>query len=92
MTTEQKLFDAFEDSMSECFEDFNDQFEHEYEQTSVPYGDTYKRLPEVITESSRIRCCESFKQDFDINKFFDDYLKNNDKFKDAILEYLKRNY
>lgn len=92
MTTEQKLMDAFEDSMQECFEEFDDQFDHEYEQTSVPYGDTYVRLPKITTESSHIKCCEAFKQDFDINKFFDEYLKNNDKFKDAILEYIKRTY
>ena len=92
MTTEQKLFDAFEESMTECFEDFDEQYEHEYEYTSVPYGDTYKHLPGVVTESSRIKCCECFKQDFDMNKFFDDYLKKSDAFKDAILEYINRTY
>lgn len=91
-TTEQELMDAFEESIEECFEDFDDQFDHETVSTYVPYGDTQVVAGEIPTEDSQTRCSEAFIQDFDVFKFIDEYLVQNRKFLKAIREYVKRTY
>jgi len=91
-TTESDLMDAFEESMQECFEDFDDQFEHETIKNYVPYGNTQVVESEYPTEQSLIRCSEAFKQDFDVFKFIEEYLQENQKFLDTVQEYVKKNY
>lgn len=92
MTIEQELMNAFEEAMEQCFEDFDEQFEHETVATYAPYGDTHVKVGEIPTEDSLTRCSEAFKQDFDVFTFITEYLQENQKFLDAINEYVKRNY
>lgn len=92
MTIEQGLMDAFEEAMEQCFNDFDDQFEHETVATYVPYGDTHVKAGEIVTEASQLRCSEAFKQDFDVFKFIKDYLQENQKFLDVIKEYVALTY
>lgn len=89
---ETRLMDAFKDSMNECFEDFDDQYEHETVATYVPYGDTQVKMCECPTERSQQRCSEAFNQDFDVFKFLEEYLCENKKFIEAIKDYVKFNY
>lgn len=91
-TPEEKLKKAFEDSMDECFEDFDDQYEHELVETWVPYGDTQVKMCEYPTERSQLRCSEAFQQDFDVFKFMEEYLMENKEFIEAIKEYVKFHY
>lgn len=92
MTTEQELMDAFEEAMEQCFNDFDEQFEHETVATYAPYGDTHVKVGEIPTEESLTRCSEAFKQDFDVFTFITEYLQENQKFLDVVKEYVKRNY
>ena len=92
MTIEQALMDAFEEAMEQCFDDFDDLYEHETVSTYAPYGDTQVKVGEVATEASLIRCSEAFKQDFDVFKFITDYLQENQKFLDVIKEYVAHTY
>lgn len=89
---EDKIINAVTDSIQECFEDFDDQFEHEYEKNYVPYGNTQVVESEYPTEDSQTRCSEAFIQDFDVFKFIEEYLIQNRNFLEAIKEYIKRTY
>lgn len=89
---EQLLEEALRESMDDCFEDFNDLYEHELETTRVPYGDTSVKLHSYPTEESLIKCEECFKQDFDIDKYVKEHLLENDKFREFIKNYLHKEY
>lgn len=91
-TIEQELMDAFEESMEQCFDDFDDHYEHETVSTYVPYGDTQVVAGEIPTERSQERCRESFNQDFDVFNFIDEYLVQNKKVIEAIKKYVAYNY
>lgn len=91
-TIETRLMNAFEESIEECFDDFDDQYEHEMIETWVPYGDTQVKMCECPTERSQQRCSEAFQQDFDVFKFMEEYLCENKKFIEAIKDYVKFNY
>lgn len=91
-TIETRLMNAFEESIEECFEDFDDQYEHETVKNYVPYGDTQVVQSEYPTERSQLRCSEAFQQDFDVFKFMEQYLCENKKFIEAIKDYVKFNY
>lgn len=91
-TIETRLMNAFEESIEECFEDFDDQYEHETIKNYVPYGDTQVVQSEYPTERSMLRCSEAFQQDFDVFKFMEEYLCENKKFIEAIKDYVKFNY
>lgn len=89
---EETLKEGIEEAMDECFEDFDDVFEHETVKNYVPYGDTQVYEGETPTAQSEIRCEESFKQDFDAEGFIVQYLVNSKKFKEFLQEYVKDEY
>lgn len=91
-SAEDRMIDAITDSIQECFEDYDDQFDHEYEKNYVPYGNTQVVESEYPTENSQLRCSEAFNQDFDIYDFVENYLLQNKKFLEAINDYISFHY
>ena len=82
--------DVVINSLKNMYSDHDDNFEHETEDDYAPYGNTYACTGHYITEESEIRCREAFKQDFDVDKFIEEYLTNDYDFRQKLREYVEQ--
>ena len=81
--------DIIKQTLEQRFQDHDDNFEHETMPEYAPWGDSYAKVCEYITDESRIKCEEAFKQDFDVDDFITEYLQENQDFRDKIKEMVK---
>ena len=81
-TLDQLTFDEIlKDNIRFAFEQFSDLYDHKtYECNGTEY----------ITERSALKCAESFKNEFDITDFVNNYLLENKDFCQKVFELLDK--
>lgn len=82
--------DVVINALKNMYSDHEDVSDMTIEDEYVPYGDTFVRSGRFISEESEIKCREAFKQDFDLDKFIEEYLTNDYDFRQKIREYVRK--
>lgn len=86
------LKEVIETKIHDAFNDYSENYDHETEYDSAPYGDTYVSSGEYITDRSMERCVEDFKENFDIttaSEFVSEVLANDNDFLMKVIELVK---
>lgn len=78
--------DIIENALEYRHKKYQEDYDHDTESDSVPYGDTWVRGRAYITEESEERATEGWKDTFDVYEFITEYLANNDDFCEKIKE------
>lgn len=81
---------VIKDCLKKAWEDFNDNYDHECDDTYVPYGDTSVRYCSEPSDESVERAFEEFKDGFDIYDFIEEYLMGSQNFKDMVEDIVEK--
>lgn len=78
------LQEIIEEELKNAFNVYFDNYDHETEDNSVPYGDTYVSSGDYITDESAERCVDDFREEFDFEEFVTEQLLNSPRFEEAV--------
>ena len=84
--TVENFKEIIEKELKKYYNDYSDRYDHEYCEDLEAYGDTYVGSGSYITENSEEQCFDDFKEDFDVDEFFSEYLNENIDFRELIKE------
>lgn len=82
--------DIINNSIEEAYEYFEGDFEHEYTEDRVPYGDTYVGSGKYKTDASLKACEEEFKGNFEASDFVRNWLSENKDFLEFVESLLSK--
>lgn len=81
--------DIIEQAIKQSHQDYQDNYDHETESESYPYGDTYACGRPEVTKESEQRATEEWKDTFDVYEFISEYLAENYDFCEKIKEIVR---
>lgn len=83
------LTNIIEQAIEQSHQDYQNNYDHNTESDSVPYGDTWVSSGNYITEESEQRATEEWKDTFDTYEFITEYLAENYDFCEKIKELVR---
>ena len=87
MEKEKMIFELTKEiraCLTAAYENFSDNFDHEYSEETEACGDTYVSRGKEITDESAERCYHAFIEEFTFDTFCKEYLRESDSFNNLI--------